>query len=361
LAKLRAFFVIARGTVFALSERSVEPREAGRILNVDYVVCGVVTARERGNVVSVEMIDIRDGRIRWSEAFDYAPATASAALADIGDRIVAAVAEEVETAERNRAVLKPVESLDAWEAYHRGLWHMYRFSGEDNDRAERYFRDAIRLDPTFARAHAGLSFAHFQNAFLLKASERETQSNLAFASAGQSLLADDRDPAAHWAMGRALWLRGSQDDALHELRRCVELSPNFSLGHYTMGFVQSQSGDPHAAIESIERSRSLSPFDPMQFAMLAAASLAHLRLGNYDEAVSWSLKAAARPNAHKHIVAIAAHNLAVANRLDEVRAFATLIRKDAPRYSTEDLLAAFRFDKDTAEMIRHGGQRIGLR
>ena len=68
-------------------------------------------------------------------------------------------------------------------------------------------------------------------------------------SAGRPLLCaivdpDDRDPAAHWAMGRALWLRGRQDESLQELEKAVDLSPNFALGHYTLGFVQSQAGDP---------------------------------------------------------------------------------------------------------------------
>ena len=45
-------------------------------------------------------------------------------------------------------------------------------------------------------------------------------------------------------MGRALWLRGRQEEALVELEAAIELSPNFALGHYTLGFVHSQSGDP---------------------------------------------------------------------------------------------------------------------
>jgi hypothetical protein len=50
------------------------------------------------------------------------------AVDDIGNQIVASIASEIEAVERNRAVLKPPDSLDAWQAYHRGLWHMYRFT-----------------------------------------------------------------------------------------------------------------------------------------------------------------------------------------------------------------------------------------
>ncbi len=42
---------------------------------------------------------------------------------------------------------------------------MYRFNSADNEQAQHFFETAVRLDPTFARAYAGLSFTHFQNAF----------------------------------------------------------------------------------------------------------------------------------------------------------------------------------------------------
>ncbi|HKH28991.1 MAG TPA: tetratricopeptide repeat protein, partial [Sphingomicrobium sp.] len=225
-------------------------------------------------------------------------------LDEIGNRIVASIASEIETIERNRAILRPPNSLDAWEAHHRGLWHMYRFSKADNERARHFFKTAVRLDPTFARAYAGLSFTHWQNAFQGWA-KRAPEIDRAFATAGQSLMADDRDPAAHWAMGRALWLRGSQDQSVVELEQAIELSPNFALGHYTLAFVHSQSGDPHAAIASSDQSRLLSPFDPLLFGMLATRAMALVRLGRFEEAADWSVKAAARPNAQAHILAIA--------------------------------------------------------
>ncbi len=258
LAKLRSLFVIAQGTVFALSERRVGPEEAGRMLNVDYVVSG--SLRRQGNrlTVTVELAETRTARIVWAEVFNHKADDAFLVLDEIGNRIVASIASEIETIERNRAILKPPSSLDAWEAHHRGLWHMYRFSKADNERARQFFETAVRLDPTFARAYAGLSFTHSQNAFQGWA-KREPEIERAFDAAGQSLMVDDRDPAAHWAMGRALWLRGRQDQSVIELERAIDLSPNFALGHYTLAFVHSQGGDPQAAVRFSDHSRHLSP------------------------------------------------------------------------------------------------------
>ena len=269
LAKLRSLFVIAQGTVFALHERHVGAEEAGRMLNVDYIVSGSLQRNGKRLTVAVELAETRTARIVWAEVFNQKLDDAFLVLDGIGNSIVASVANEIETIERNRAILRPPNSLDAWEAHHRGLWHMYRFNRADNARAQHFFTTAVRLDPTFARAFAGLSFTHWQNAFQGWA-KREPEIDRAYEAAGQSLMVDDRDPAAHWAMGRALWLRGRQDQSLVELEQAIDLSPNFALGHYTLAFVHAQSGDPQAAITSADHSRHLSPY--------RSAAVRHARL-----------------------------------------------------------------------------------
>lgn len=359
LAKLRSLFVIAPGTVFALHERAIPPDRAGRMLEVEYVVGGTVRRSDARLLVAVELADTRTGRIVWAETFSHRADDALLVLDAIGDRIVASIASEVEALERDRAILKPPDSLNAWEAHHRGLWHMYRFNKADNERARHFFETALRLDPSFARAHAGLSFTHFQDAFQ-GWSEREPGIELAYASANDSLMADDRDPAAHWAMGRALWLRGRHEPAIGELEQAVELSPNFALAHYTLAFIHSQDGDPAAAIAASDHSRHLSPFDPLLFGMLGARAMALVRLGRFDEAARWAVKAAARPNAHPHIQAIAAFALALAGSLDEARAQAEAIRRALPAYRFADFLAAFQFDAQGAALFRKGARRIGM-
>jgi len=359
LAKLRSLFVIAQGTVFALHDRHIGAEEAGRMLSVDYVVSGSVQHDARRLTVNVELAETRSTRIVWAEIFHETPDEAFVVLEELGNRIVASIAHEIETAERNRAILRPPSSLDAWEAHHRGLWHMYLFNKADNDLARHFFATAVRLDPTFARAYAGLSFTHFQNAFQGWA-ERESQIDLAFDVAGRSLMVDDRDPAAHWAMGRALWLRGSHDACVVELRRAIDLSPNFALGHYTLAFVLAQAGDPRAAIASADHSRHLSPFDPLLFGMLGARAVALLRLGEFEEAAQWAVKAAERPNAHPHIHAIAICSLALSGALDAARARVAAIHRIAPGYRVTDLLLAFRFDPYGATLIRDGARLAGM-
>lgn len=359
LAKLRNLFVIAYGTMSALGARGIGADEAGRLLNVDYVAGG--SLRRKGDRVSVtaELSEARSARIVWTGEFEHRLDDALEVLDQIGDRIVASIASEIELAERNRAILKPPTSMNAWEAYHRGLWHMYRYEPQHNRQATQFFEMAAHLDPTWARALSALSFTHFQNAFQRWA-EREPEIDRAFHAAEQSLVADDRDPSAHWAMGRALWLRGRQAQCLAELEKAVELSPSFAHGHYTLAFVHAQSGDPRLGIGCSDHSRQLSPFDPLLCAMLATRALALVRLDRFDEAAEWALKAASQPNTFSHLRAIAAACLGLADRPDEGREVAATLHRMLPHYRMDDLLKTFQFAPEAAELLRKGGRRSAL-
>ena len=359
LAKLRSLFVIAAASTSALEARGMGAEAAARVLDVDYVASGMLR-RNRGHIaLSAQLIHTRSARLVWANSLRAAEAEPFDVLDEFCNQLVAAIADQVELAERQRAVLKPPESLNAWEAHHRGLWHMYRFRREDNELARHWFETATRLEPGFSRPHAGLSFTHWQNAFQ-GWGDRERETELAWRHANAGLIADDQDPAIHWALGRAHWLRGQVAESLAELNHSVLLSPNFSQGHYSLAFVHSQSGDANAAIASADYARELSPFDPMLFAMLGARAMALMRLGQMDQAADWAVRASARPNAHQHIHGIAAHCLELAGRHDEALHAVVALRREHPGYSVADFLQAFHFADDGESLIRRAAVGIGL-
>jgi DNA-binding SARP family transcriptional activator/TolB-like protein len=360
LSKLRSMFVIAQGTVFALSERRVDSQEAGRRLDVDYVASGTLRRSPDDRLtVTLQLTETRTAKVVWAEEFERRLDDTFAVLDEIGNHIVSSVANQIEVAERNRAVLKNPSSLNAWEAHHRGLWHMVRFNREDNQQARHFFESAIQLDPTFARPHAGLSFTHFQDAFL-GWGDRKAAITMAHACAAHALMADEQDPAAHWALGRAMWLQARTDEAIRELHSAIELSPNYSMGHYTLAWFHCQAGDPEAAIRGADLARALSPMDPLLFGMLASRALALLRLGRYDEAADWGVRSAARPNAHVHIHAVAMFCLALAGRVKEAAERIRVMRRIHGAYAVDDFLQAFRLAPDVEVLVRRAATIVEL-
>jgi DNA-binding SARP family transcriptional activator/TolB-like protein/Tfp pilus assembly protein PilF len=358
IAKLRSISVIARGTALAL--RGQSPTAAAASVSAQYVATGQLRREGKRYLVLLELSDPESGRILWVDELGCDAVASFSTPPVLVSRIVAALDAEIHIIERNRALLTPPASLDAWQAYHRGLALMYRFTKDDNHEAQQFFAKAIALDPTFARSYAGLSFTHFQNAFLLQAREREREIDLAFERAGQGLEADPSDPAAHCAMGRALWLRREHDSATGELDHSVHLSPSYALAHYTLSFVHCQTGDPARALDAAETANRLSPLDPMLFGMHGTRTFALLRLGKVQEAAEFAIRAGQQPNSHVHAHAIAALTLAAAGRIGEAQAERGRIRALRPDYNFRHFRDAFHLMDDLRGIYQRAARLVQI-
>jgi len=360
LAKLRSLLVIAQGTTFALRDGSVRGPEAATLLGVNYVATGTIRRNGSRIRISLQLCEHEGGRILWADEHEVRDVDAIQVPGTIVARIVSCLEAEIQLAESHRAIIKPPNSLDAWQAHHRGLWHMYRFTGPDNDEAQRLFQRAIAMDPAFSRPYAGLSFTHWQNAFTFRPMERQAETDRALDAAGRSLQVDPRDPAAHWAMGRALWLHKDDAAALSALNETVALSPSFAMGHYTRGFVEAQTGDPAVAVLATDVARELSPFDPMLYAMCAARAFALTRLGRHGEAAEWIMRAARKPNAHVQVHGCAALILAMSGKLPDANRELAAARRLRPTYSIEDFLSSYRVVGNDERTFRNAAKRIGI-
>jgi hypothetical protein len=89
---------------------------------------------------------------------------------------------------------------------------------------------AITLDPGFARAHAGLSFVHFQTALLRHTDNVPREAALARRFAERGLELDPTDPFVNFTMGRSFWLEGDLDSGRAWLERAASISPNYAQG-----------------------------------------------------------------------------------------------------------------------------------
>ena len=134
IAKLRSISIIARGTAFSL--RSQTPAAAAALVNAQYVASGHLRRDGKRYLVSVELTDPKSGRIFWADEFSCNAVDSFSAPPLLAARIVAGLDAEIHVIERNRALLTPPASLDAWQAYHLGLAHMYRFTSANNREAQ---------------------------------------------------------------------------------------------------------------------------------------------------------------------------------------------------------------------------------
>jgi TolB-like protein/DNA-binding winged helix-turn-helix (wHTH) protein/Flp pilus assembly protein TadD len=346
LGRARWLFVAARGSTFQFRVGPYEPRDIGRALGVRYVVQGDVHMLASKIGVYATLCDATTGIELWADHFECNVRDAVEIQQQIAENIVGLVEAEIEQAERERSLLKMPEGLDAWSAYHRGCWHMYRFTPEDFNQAEHFFRRSVELDPSAPRAYAGLSFIHWQRAFLELTRDRATEERLALELAQQSLAADPRDPLGHWALGRAYLLQADLDQAVDELEASVAINPSSAVGQYSLAYVLMQLGEQTRSLDANGKARRLSPYDAMTFAMYACRAANLKFIGNYPEAADFATRAARQPNTHYHVVAIAAVCNVLANRREAAKAHYARLLAAHPHYSCADYLTAFKHRPD---------------
>src|SRR5467141_1862632 len=161
LSRYPSLFVIARNSCFTYKGRAVDLKQVGRELGVRYVLEG--SLRRAGNRIRViaQLVEAETGKHVWADRYDREVADIFALQDEIAEAVTIAVAPAVAGAEQQRALRKPPESLDAWAAYQRGLWHLMKFTADDNSAALRFFQQAIDIDPTFTGGYWGLAAARF--------------------------------------------------------------------------------------------------------------------------------------------------------------------------------------------------------
>ncbi|MDB6086225.1 MAG: transcriptional regulator [Gammaproteobacteria bacterium] len=297
LSRLRWLFVTARESSFRLRGSEADIGEIGHLLDVRYCLSGTVEIAGASLSVTVDLVDTRDGGVVWADHFAGLIDDVHQIRVDIRSRILAALEIQIPLREAALARLTVTENLDAWSAYHLGLQHMYRFNRKDNVAATALFQRAVTRDPSFARAHAGLSFVHFQTAFMHYSD----------------------DIAGEIALARRFALRGIEARA----------------------WTESLAGRGLDGRRHVDLAMRLSPLDPLYYAMLATRAFTHMVMGEDAEAADWAERAARSPGAHVLIalIAVAAHALGG----DEIRAasWAANVRLRSPALTRSDFFRAF--------------------
>jgi len=341
LARLRWLFVTARGSSFRLQAADPDIGEVGRVLDVRYVLAGTLEVSGHQLAVTARLCDTRDGGVVWAERYTGSIDDVHAVRAEIRSKILTALEIQIPLHEAAQARLTVTDKLDAWAAYHLGLQHMYRFNRKDNTQAAALFGRAVAQDPDFARAHAGLSFVHFQNAFMRQTDDIHGEIALARQCAQRGLDLDPLDPFVNFTMGRTFWLEGDLDSGLAWLERSTSLSPSYAQGIYARGWTEALAGSGRQGREHVDLAMRLSPLDPLYYAMLGTRAFTHLG-GNEDaEAADWAERAARSPGAHVLIAMIAAAAQALAGNDSRARAWAANVRERNPLLRREDFFRAF--------------------
>jgi non-specific serine/threonine protein kinase len=149
--------VIARTSSFAFKGKSGDVRRIAETLHVGSVLEGSVR-RSAGRVrVNAQLVDASTGAHLWSHRYDRNLTDIFAVQDDIAHAIVDTLKI---TLASGAAPARTPAKIDAYDAHLRGRHHLVLLTPDDVDAAQRYFEQAIAIDPSYAPAHADLAGCH---------------------------------------------------------------------------------------------------------------------------------------------------------------------------------------------------------
>ena len=164
LGKLSGLFVIGSNTTFGYKGKDVTIAKAAEETGVRHVLTGSMQISGDQVRINAELIDAIEGDVDWSDRFDGSLADLFALQDKVTQSVVRALEVKLLPGEQLAQAEKETAVPAAYEALLRGLEHYRRTTAEDYAKAVPYFEEAIRLDPSYARAYAALAMVYARSA-----------------------------------------------------------------------------------------------------------------------------------------------------------------------------------------------------
>ncbi len=335
LAKGRWLPVIARSSSFAFKGRSIDAKEAGRLLGARYVLEGSV--RRAGNRVRVtgQLIDAISGHQIWADRYDRVLEDLFAIQDELTDGITGALGGALGRAEVERVRTKAPSNLSAWELFQRGVWHQQRLTREEFEVAEPLFRRATELDPTLAAAHSALAWQRMMSALFLWTDKPAQAFADSMTSASAALAADPMEAFAYAVMGNVMTFSHRHDEALSHCRKGIELNPSHAASYYVLAATHLFRGEVQEMILAAETAVRLSPHDVTLHISLGMLSAGHYLQRDYERALELARLTVERGPAYPSGWRLLTIALGQLGRVAEARAALARMLEFMPQFVSE--------------------------
>jgi len=282
LAQIKDLQVAGRTSSFAFKGKDEDLRVIGEKLSVAHILEGSV--RKAGDRVRVtaQLIKSDDGYHMWSQTYDRQLTDVFAIQEDIAGQVVDALKVSLLGDEAARLERQPTGSTEAHDAYLLGLHALYRNSFDSLGQAVARFKEAVRLDPSYAEAWARLAGAYMRST-LTGAMPRDEALALAADALDRAIAADPDCAMAYVMQGNLNLMEQKPDQARASLQKASALQPNSPEALTGSARLMARDGDYLAALEYNTRAQAL---DPLRSDIAFQRSGILASLHRYDEALA---------------------------------------------------------------------------
>jgi adenylate cyclase len=278
LSKVGGLHVPARTSCFAFRGATVDAREIGRRLGVEALLDGSIRKAGKRVRISVQLIDAANGYQLWSERFDREIEDIFVVQDEIARSVLESLGLVLTEREEARFLKPSTANMEAYEFYLRGRKLYHKWTRQSVEFARQMFERAVKIDPDFAAAWAGLAnafvdlFRWGRNAQDLQAAQRASE---------QALRLNPNSAEAHVSVGQALAIQRRFSEAATAFERAIKEDPTLFEAYYLYARMLFESGEVEKAVKLFENAQRVRP-DDYESRTLRAQALTEL--GRHGEA-----------------------------------------------------------------------------
>jgi adenylate cyclase len=278
LSKIEGLHVPARTSCFAFRGASLDARDIGKRLGVETLLDGSIRKVGKRVRISVELVDVSTGYQLWSQRFDREIADIFAIQDEIARNVLESLGLALIEREEFRLLKPSTTNVEAYEFYLRGRKFYHKWTRQSVEFARQMFERAVKIDPDFAAAWAGLAntyvdlFRWGRNVEDLEAAQRASE---------RALNLNPNSAEAHVSVGQALAIQRRFSEAANAFERAIKEDPTLYEAYYLYGRVMFECGQIEKAANLFEKAHAARP-DEYEAGSIRAQAL--IELARQDEA-----------------------------------------------------------------------------
>ncbi|MGH9854129.1 MAG: winged helix-turn-helix domain-containing tetratricopeptide repeat protein, partial [Blastocatellia bacterium] len=280
LTNLKQITVTPIASTIKYAGESQDPIEAGRALQVDAVLEGSIRKTGDSLRLTAQLVRVADGARLWELKSAEETANILAVQQVIPEQVARALELNLTSEEQAALAKRPTSSLEAYHCYLKGQYFGSQMTVKEVGQAVACFEQAVKADPNYAQAYAGLA------AFLtLRLNQAPTMEKMvkAKAAATRALELDASLAEAHNALGRVMtFCDWDWTGAEKEYKRAIELNPNYAEAHFWYANYLSGLARHEEALAEIKLAQEIDPSSPRVNYYVGVILLMARR---YDEAI----------------------------------------------------------------------------
>jgi TolB-like protein/Flp pilus assembly protein TadD len=278
LAQIGALRVISRYSAMQFKGTKKALPQIAQQLNVDAVVGGSVLRSGNRVRITAELIQASTDRHLWAGTYERNLGD----ILDLQNEVALAIVREIQTKltprEQGRLARNRTVNPAAYEAYLRGRIYWDTYSAESLLKSIEYFEQAIKLDPGYAAANAGLATSWGALEYSGAATREEARPK-ALEAASKALAMDDSVAEAHVAIAMVRAVEWDWAAAEAEIKKALQLNPGSAQAHLSYSNQLRHRGRREESIAEAKRAQELDPLSPMTNEVVANAYVGARQFG----------------------------------------------------------------------------------